>query len=357
MTKVRQLAEKAMKNWPIKVICFIVAILLYIFHQSSLYSKRSFVLPLNVIQNGIVMPVDDYAKTVTVIVRANTEEITSVHPNQIQASINLDNIIKNGEYLLPVNITVADELQAYNPFEIKVKPEAVNVKVEKKSLKYLKVEPSIVGEVAHGYKISDVIVKPAFVEAFGPESALSEIDNIITKKIDVTNIKQSGTFEIEANRLNSILKIEDEGPYTVFIKVEPQIMERTFANYKIQAVNLPADFNLVSELPYANLKLSGTVPQLERFNLNAYSVQVDLSSINQEGQYELPVKYIYPNYFTLVEKSINTVTVLVEKKLVEPVEEKSEEKTENKADSKSDKAETKNESRNQGLEKSEGLHL
>ena len=53
-----------------------------------------------------------------------------------------------------------------------------------------------------------------------------------------------------------------------------------------------------------------------------------MSSITQEGQYELPVKYIYPNYFTLVEKSINTVNVVIEKKVVEPVEEKTENKAE-----------------------------
>lgn len=336
MTKARQLIERAMKNWPIKLICFIVAILLYIFHQSSLYSKRSFVLPLNVIQNGIVMPVDDYAKTVTVVIRANTEKITSVHPNQIRASITLNDIIKNGEYLLPVNISVDDELQGYDPFEIKVKPEAVNIKVEKKSIKYLKIEPSIVGEPAHGYQVSDVIVRPAFVEAFGPESLLSEIDSIITKKIDITNIKQNGSFEIETNNINSVIKIDNEGPYAVFVKVDPMYMEKTFANYKIQAVNLSDSFNLVTELPYANLKLSGTVPQLEKFNLNAYSVQVDFSLISQEGQYELPVKYIYPNYFTLVEKSINTVNVVIEKKVVESLEETLENKSENTAENKTE---------------------
>lgn len=282
------------------------------------------------------MPVDDYAKTVTVVIRANTEKITSVHPNQIRASITLNDIIKNGEYLLPVNISVDDELQGYDPFEIKVKPEAVNIKVEKKSIKYLKIEPSIVGEPAHGYQVSDVIVRPAFVEAFGPESLLSEIDSIITKKIDITNIKQNGSFEIETNNINSVIKIDNEGPYSVFVKVDPMYMEKTFANYKIQAVNLSDSFNLVTELPYVNLKLSGTVPQLEKFNLNAYSVQVDFSLISQEGQYELPVKYIYPNYFTLVEKSINTVNVVIEKKVVESLEETLENKSENTAENKTE---------------------
>jgi len=330
LTKASQLIEKLLKNWPIKIFCFIVAILLYIFHQSSLYSKRSFVLPVNVIQNGIVMPVDDYSKTVTVTVRANTEQITSIHPNQIQASINLDNIIKNGEYLVPVNISVDDEIEGFDPLEIKVKPEAVNIKVEKKAVKFLKVSPSIVGEIAHGYKISDIIVKPAFVEAFGPETLLSEVNDIITKQVDITNINSSQDFEVEAYSLNNILKLGYEGPYTISVKIEAQMMEKTFANYKIQATNIPEDLNLITDLPYANLKLSGRVNQLEKFNLNAYSVQVDLSSIKEEGQYELPVRYVYPSYFTLVEKSISSVTVSLEKKIPEVPEE--EEKTEEKAE-------------------------
>ena len=54
----------------------------------------------------------------------------------------------------------------------------------------------------------------------------------------------------------------------------------------------------------------------------------ELMALLTKLQYELPVKYIYPNYFTLVEKSINTVNVVIEKKVVEPVEEKTENKSE-----------------------------
>ena len=321
MTKASQLLEKLLNNWPVKLICFIIAVFLYIFHQSSLYDRKSFVLPVSVIQDGIVMPVGDYTKNVTVTVRANTENITSIHASQIKASINLSNLSKNGEYLVPVNVTVAPEVIAIDPFEIKVKPESIKIRVEKSGVKYLKVEPSIVGEPAHGYGISNIEITPAFVEVSGPESVIEELNTVITDRIDISNINKDYETSVVGKNIGNIIKADNYGPFKVNLKVEPLIMEKEFSNYKVQAINLSKDLLLKTELPYAKLVLSGTVPTLENFNLNAYSVQVDLSGVKEEGTYNLPVKYVYPSYFSIVNKSLETVTVELEKIIEQEVEE------------------------------------
>lgn len=318
--KTSQLVDKIIQNWLAKLICFIIAIFLYIFHQTSLYDKRSFVMPVNVEQNGIVMPVGDYVKTVIVTVRANTEQISSVHPNQIHVSLNLDNVTKNGEYLIPVNVTVADELMAFDPFEIKVKPESIKIKVERKGLKYSKIEPSVVGIPFHGYEVSDVKVDPAYIEITGPESVIEQMDTINTQKMDISGLKNDVSFEVNGVGLNKIVKF-DEGPYKVDITIVPQIMEKVFRNYKIQANNLAENLILNTEMPYVDVTLTGTVPQLETFNLNAYSVQVDLSSIKEKGTYTLPVRYIYPSYFQLKEKPLEMVTVNITEVVKEVLEE------------------------------------
>ena len=100
--KANRFFEKILFNWPVKVCCLILAIALYLFHQASLTEKRSFVIPLTIVEEGLVQHTGDYTSTVTVVVRANTEEISSVHSNQLNAYVNLNNISKNGEYNLPV---------------------------------------------------------------------------------------------------------------------------------------------------------------------------------------------------------------------------------------------------------------
>lgn len=313
MTKANQLAEKLLKNWPVKIICFIFAVFLYIFHQSVMVEKRSFVIPLEIVQDGIVMPVGDYSKNVTVIVRANTEEITSVHTSQIKAYVNLNNITKSGEYSLPVNISLSEELMVYDPFEIKVKPESVKINVEKKLSKFISVKPSIIGEPAHGYKVSDVKIEPSYIEISGPESMLQEINELRTDVIDINKSTAKQTAKVSGLELSKIIELKNENEYNVEIIIEPIIMEKKFEGFKIQPISLSEDFELLSTLPTANLVLQGIVPMLETFNLNAYSVQVDLSSIKEEGTYELPVKYVFPSYFKLINKSVDKVTVEIKK--------------------------------------------
>ena len=311
--KANQLAEKIFKNWPVKLICFVLAILLYVFHRSAMVDKRSFVLPLEVVQDGIVMPVGNYPKNVTVIVRANTEEITSVHASQITAYVNINNISKGGEYTLPVNVSITDDLMRYDPFEIKVKPETIKLDVEKKSKKFVQIKPSIVGEPAHGYFISDITVEPSYITMSGPESLLAEIEELKTDAVDIDKMTTDLVIDAECMELNKVIHIDNEGPYEVTVKIEPQLMEKSFDNLRIQAVSLPEGFELVSSLPTTGLMLQGIMPMLENFNLNAYSVQVDLSSIKEAGIFELPVRYIYPSYFKLVRKNVDKVKVEVRK--------------------------------------------
>ena len=153
--KANRFFEKILYNWPVKICCLIIAIAIYLFHQSSLTEKRSFVIPLTVVEEGNVQHTGDYTSTVTVTVRANTEEISSVHSNQLTPYVNLNNISKNGEYNLPVKVQVSDEIMAFDPFEIKVKPEYITIKAETKDLKF--------GEPEHGYEITETTIEPAYV--------------------------------------------------------------------------------------------------------------------------------------------------------------------------------------------------
>ena len=70
--KANQFFNKILDKWPVKVCCLILAICMYLFHQASLTDKRSFVLPLQLVEEGAVMHNGDYTSNVTVTERANT---------------------------------------------------------------------------------------------------------------------------------------------------------------------------------------------------------------------------------------------------------------------------------------------
>ena len=320
--KANQFFNKILYNWPIKVCCLIIAIAIYLFHQASLTEKRSFVIPLTIVEEGNVQHTGDYTSTVTVIVRANTEEISSVHSNQLTAYVNLNNISKNGEYNLPVKVKVADEIMAFDPFEVKVKPEYIKIKAESKDFKFIPLEASIVGEPEHGFEIKEINIEPAYVEVVGPESVIENTKKIYLDRIDVTGITQKEVYEADYKSINKVLTIKEKGPFKVTIMVEPKIMERTIEDIEVTVVGLKENLSLKEDLMPVWITLEGSMPVLEDFIPGRRFVSVDLSKITEPGEYDIPVNYNIPNYFELLESSDETSHItVIEQKAEEEIDE------------------------------------
>ena len=309
--KANRFFEKILYNWAVKGCCLIIAIAIYLFHQASLTEKRSFVIPLTVVEEGAVQHTGDFASTVTIVIRANTEAISAVHSNQLNAYINLNNITKNGEYNLPVKVKVADEIMAYDPFEIKVKPEYVKIKAETKDLKFIPLEASLVGEPAHGYEVTDISIEPAFVEVTGPESIIENTQKIYLDKIDVTGLTQKKTFESEYKSVNKLLTIKEEGPFHVTLMVEPKQMVRTINDIEVTILSLKDSLYIKDDIVPVWVTVEGTMPVLEDYVPGRRFVTADFSQITEPGEYDVSLVYNIPAYFNLIETAEETVHVTI----------------------------------------------
>ncbi len=309
--KVNQFFNKILNKWPVKVCCLIIAICLYLFHQASLTDKRSFVLPVQLEEEGGVIHIGDYTNNVTVTVRANTEQISSVHSSQLNAYVSLDGIAKSGEYTLPVRVKVADEIRVFDPFEIKVKPEYIKIRVENKDLKSIPIEPVVNGTPEHGYELTSVIVNPQFVEVTGPESIIKSTQKVYTEIVDITDTAKKESFTVNLRPLNKILTITKNTPVEVTCIIEPMQMEREFENYEVNVTGLNEKFYLEEGTPVINFTLSGTVPVLENYTPTQRFAVVDLRGINEEGEYEIPVSYSVPSYLTLQDGADESVHVKI----------------------------------------------
>ena len=299
--KANQFFNKILYKWPVKVICLIIAISVYLFHQASLTEKRSFVIPLTLIEEGEVIHNGDYTSNVTVTIRANTEQISTINTKQVTAYVSLNGISKKGEYNLPVKVKVADEIMAFDPFEIKVKPEYIKIQVESKDLKYVPVEPMITGEPAHGYEITSYSVEPPVAEITGPQTMIENTKKIYTEKIDITDLAKKEVFEADFRPLNKLLTINEKGPVEVTVVIEPMHMEKLFEDVEVAIIGLSNELYLEYDIPVVSFTLEGTVPVLENYEPSKRFVTADLSKITEEGQYEISLKYNVPSYLVLIE--------------------------------------------------------
>ena len=154
--KVNQLFEKLIDKWFIKVACLIIAIILYIINLTSNVEKKSFVLPLHIQAEGNVTNVGYVNQKVKVIVKVSESDIANVASSDFYAYVNLNYVETSGTYNIPVHVNVSDKVMAMNPLEVRVEPEYISMKVEEKSMKFAEIQPLLVGQVAYGYKISNI---------------------------------------------------------------------------------------------------------------------------------------------------------------------------------------------------------
>ena len=307
----KRLTEKVFDKWPAKIICFIVAVFLYFFHQASLVDTKTFAIPLTVIENGMVMHSGTLPKSVSVVIRADDNAIKLVTANDITAEINLDNITEAGTYKIPVSISLSDSLLEFDPFEVKLKDESVTLKVDKKAFRYVPIKPSIVGEVAHGYEIQSISMNPSTVEIFGPESIVNMTEQIYTTRLNVSNAETNFATEISYQNQIPLLTVVDEGPFKATVSVVPKMMEKEFLETEVEVVNLNSSLEIQGELPKVSLKLSGSMPVLENYTLSKHAVQLNMRDVIEPGTYDVQLRYTIPSNLQLIEKSDDELTVQV----------------------------------------------
>ena len=307
----KRLSDRILDKLPAKIICFVIAVFLYFFHQASLVDSKTFVLPLQIVEDGMVMHVGNAPKSVSVTVRAEDNDIKSVSADDMTASVNLDTLTEKGIYKLPVTISLKDHLLEIDPFEIKTKDEYVYIEVDKKAFKYVPIEPSVIGDVAHGYEVQNISMNPSTVEIFGPESIVNATEHIYSTRLNVSNAETNFATEVSYQKLNNLLTVVDEGPFKATVSVGPKNMEREFTNVPVEIINVIPSLQVTSEIPTVSIKLSGSMPVLENYILSKHAVQLNLYQIKEPGTYEIPVRYILPSNLQLIEKSDEEFTVTV----------------------------------------------
>ena len=118
-----------MENWPAKVICFGLALGLYLVHITSLLDRKTYTVPLKLVADGGMYPMSDYPEYVRITVRSTAENIAETLQSDFSATIDLTKYEKEGSFSVPVSVHLSPKLLLMDPFEIKLNPESVSMRL------------------------------------------------------------------------------------------------------------------------------------------------------------------------------------------------------------------------------------
>lgn len=309
---IKQFSEKLLHNWPIKLLCLVVAIFLYIFHQTSLVEHKNFVVPLKVIENGQVTHIQQVPDTITISVRALPDDISNIHQSDFEAILDLSTLTEAGEYTIPVIVNVKDKLKEMEALEVSIKPDSsIKVKVEKKIVKYIPLKASVSGEPAFGYQVENIQLDPSTACVIGPETIVNKITELYTDKVVVNNAEVNFTSEVFYLPVNKLIKVLEPGPYKATVIISPIPATKLYTEVAVMPFYLAENLLLDGTISTINLSVSGTMPVLENYVPGKSVLQADLSEISEPGEYDIPVSVYLPSYLTLDNLSQETVHVKV----------------------------------------------
>ena len=310
--KIENLIKKIKEDWKVKVLCLLVAIVIYIICQIASLERKSFAVPLQVKNSSNLLYVNDIPRFVRVSVRGESSEIGLLQEKDFDIFIDLSEYAEPGEYKVPLHLQLSENATIIDKLEVVMNPDLINLKLEPKVTALIPLKTNISGSCAKGYEISSFEIYPDLVQINGSESLVNKTHFLETTPVNVSNKSSDFTQKVEVINKNKRIVLSGENEFTVSVKISPIKDTKKIENSVIFYYGLKDGLTVENlAVPYT-LNLSGTKNELEKFVLSPLSVQVDCSAIETSGTYELPLKVILLENIKLdsIEPSVVKVNIV-----------------------------------------------
>ncbi|SER32186.1 YbbR domain-containing protein [Gracilibacillus ureilyticus] len=203
-----------------------------------------------------------------------------------------------------------------NELSVRIDPPTVDVTVDVRNPnKSVPISLETTNELADNLKVTSMELQTKEVTVFAAESYLDNLKELKTKPIDLSEIEESGTIEVELDLPQEVRKVS---PATVNVTVEvEQTEERVMENIPVSIEGQPEDGSVSFVTPFSgavNVTIRGFPSDIEA--LTAEDIPLEVVLDNQSpGEYTLPINHniseeILEN--VEIELAIEEATILVE---------------------------------------------
>jgi YbbR domain-containing protein len=197
-----------------------IAMLLWGMAHGTSDIERSLDIP--VIFQGVpeqVVVTGQTADAVNVRVLGSRAALRSL-PTKLEYRIDLSDA-KPGPAVYEVDASQVDQELPNGARIVSRSPASIEVSLEQRGRKALRVRADLEGEPAEGFTIAGVEVEPARVWVTGARSDVLRLSEVVTETIEVTGIREPLEREVRLSLGSDHVWREDEGGVVVRVLVEP----------------------------------------------------------------------------------------------------------------------------------------
>jgi YbbR domain-containing protein len=308
----RKIFEKAIENWPAKVLSVVLAIVLFVFHQISTLVEESFSSPLNIVSNGLLVPSKSHEQTIRITLRSDERNINAINREDIEVYVDLSNMNLPGTYRVPVLVRKIGTAAGVDPLEIRVNPSEIEIDLDYSAAKSVPVTPNFRGNLDSGYEMSSYSLEPTQVEIEGPSSIIDAITSLSTEYIELTGRRSDFVTTARIASSNPLMNFKGAGLVEVHGFVQELIMTRNFDNLPITITGLNNRYRARLNIEEGSVRVEGSQNALADYILWGAVLNLDCSNVETTGTVEIPVTVTVPPQFSLISYEPMSVSVTIE---------------------------------------------
>ncbi|ULQ59711.1 hypothetical protein K7I13_14840 [Brucepastera parasyntrophica] len=312
--KLKNLIDIIFDHWPAKIICFTLALLLFLFYRMSTLENRFFSAPLHIESNGDIVPASAYPQMVKITLRGEIDAIYPVIENDIIPFVDLTAYTSEGEYRIPVQTRLKGTALNANPLEVSVEPSELVLRLEHRVEKKVPVVAIFKGYPEAGYEFAGYTVTPSIMDLSGPRSAIEKITEIETEAIDLFGRNAGFSGSINLVNPEALVTLGGDGRVDYRVNIEQTILIKEFTNVPFYYENLRPEFTAEANIPYGMIRLKGAEKRLSRWELPENALTVLCETITVPGEYVLPVHPIIPGTFEVLDSTPSEIILTITRK-------------------------------------------
>jgi YbbR domain-containing protein len=298
------------ENIGVKLFALFVALFIWFSASGQQSATRFYIVPLKLANMPDTLSVvGPYPTEAEVTVTGTKRELLYLSFRRIEVVVNLAAAAPGRfrQRLSSSNVVMPGGL---DPRSVTITaPSSIDLTFERLLSKPVPVELTTVGSVPEGYVLLGAPkIEPAEVLVRGPESSIGLLDNVPTRPVDLSRIRDSFEREVEVE-LDKTIFSSDPDLVRITISVG-QLGERVLPNIPPTVLSDAAGLTVEVRPKAVSLTLTGILAALDTLSSADVSVLLDLSG-KPPGVYTLAPEVIVPKGVDGYTLSVDSLTVFV----------------------------------------------
>lgn len=225
------LARSMTRHPGLKLLSLSVAVVAWLYVQGSEQVEGKLRVPLSWQLPETLLAIEPLPASVTLTVRGPRNAIRRAAQMDLQLPVDLGTVGTGAQALDFASLPLVGLPSNVEPLELQ--PASVRFTLDEVAARKVRIKPRLVGDLAEGYEVAAVQVRPQVVSLRGPRAVVEALTEVSTLPIDISLYSRDIEQRVDLDLPRTVVLVSDEN-IRVDVDVSPTRIRRVFSAVPVQ---------------------------------------------------------------------------------------------------------------------------